>query len=110
MTRYRLPARPPRAEDVLRLSDGRRAMIRHRDALHRYTRFTADLAAVAVWSRGHTASETTAELSDRLPATEEDIRETIAHGIEHGLLSPSGEDGFTALPRRPPRSEPGRLV
>ncbi|PZG04503.1 DUF6042 family protein [Nonomuraea aridisoli] len=108
VTRYRLPEQPPRAEDVLRLPDERRAVIRRQDARRRYTRFVADLAAVAVWSRDHTVSATPAELSGRMLATEEEIRETIAHGIEHGLLSPSGEGAFTATPRRPPESEPAR--
>jgi hypothetical protein len=107
-TRYRLCASPPHAEEVLRLPDEYAAMIRRWDANRRYTSFTADLAAVAVWSPGSTVSATPGELSNRLLATEEEIHEAVRHGADHGLLSTTGEDTFTAMPRPAATPEVGR--
>ncbi|MBN6051028.1 hypothetical protein JYK22_03690 [Nonomuraea sp. RK-328] len=105
-TRYRRAPHPPRVEEVLSLSAERVAEIRRQDAFRRYTALAADLAAVAVWTPGSTVSATFEELSGRLLATEEEVREAIRHGVDRGLLGTSGEATFTALPRAGLRTGP----
>ncbi|GAA2673013.1 DUF6042 family protein [Nonomuraea recticatena] len=109
-TRYQLSTKPPRADEVVRLSAEQAAALRRQDAFHRYTRLAADLAAVAVWSPGQTVSETMEELAERLLAPAAEIGQALGYGVERGLLSVRGKDAFTAVPRPPLQTEPGSNV
>jgi hypothetical protein len=96
--RYNPVAEPRRAQQVLRLPPEQVAALERQDALQRYTWLASDMASVVMWAPVHPAVVTVQGLADRLLATHHEVRATLGHAVDVGLL---GVDGDLADPSSP---------
>lgn len=96
--RYHPVAEPRRARQVLRLPPEQVAALERQDAFQRYTSLASDVASVVMWAPVHPAVVSVQGLADRLLATHQEVRATLGHAVDVGLLNVDGDLADPAAP------------